>query len=195
MTILLIERLAPEAAGWLAARHPVEYRPELTADACALRKALADSEAVVLPRKVVVTREWLQAAPRLKALARTHAGSDNTDLEACRERGVRVVQAGAASLRSNAEYLLASLLLLYRQGLARVVAGERHVEPRPGRELNGSVVGILGLAPTAQALAPMLRGLGVRLVGYDPAVHASSPLWGRLGIRPVSLREIGRAHV
>lgn len=190
MTILLIERVAPEAVAWLAARHRVELRPELAAAEGDLRLALYKAEAVVLPRKAVVTRDLLACAPRLKTVARVHGGTDNTDLEACRERGVRVVQASAASLRSNAEFLLASLLLLYRRSIAHVVAGQRHAEPRMGRELNGSVVGLLGLAPTAQALAPLLRGLGVRLIGYDPAVHAASPLWARLNIQPVSLREL-----
>ena len=42
---------------------------------------------MVLPRKVAVTREMLDFAPLLRAVARMHVGSDNTDLEACRELG------------------------------------------------------------------------------------------------------------
>jgi len=38
--ILLVERLVPEALGWLQERHAVESRPELAADASALRKAV-----------------------------------------------------------------------------------------------------------------------------------------------------------
>ena len=53
----------------------------------------------------------------LRAVARMHAGTDNTDLEACRERRIRVIQAINAHVRSNAEYLLASLLLLFRRGI------------------------------------------------------------------------------
>jgi len=156
----------------------------------ALRKALRRTEAAVLPRKIAITDDFLNAAPLLKAIARLHVSSDNIDLEACRDRNVRVIQAGSASVRSNAEYLLASLLLLYRQGLAAPLAGDRHAEPRMGREINGSVVGILGLAPAGHTLALMLHSLGARLVGYDPAVHHSSPIWQRLKIQPVSLQEL-----
>ncbi len=190
MDILLVEHLVPEALEWLQARHSVECRPELAADPSALRKATYNAQAIVLPRKVVVTREFLDFAPVLKAVARMHVGSDNTDLEACSERKVRVIQAATAHVRSNAEYLLASLLLLYRRGIGASLNGDRHSEIRLGRELNGSVVGILGLAPTAHSLATMLHALGAQLIGYDPAVHHTSPVWSRLRIKPVSVQEL-----
>jgi D-3-phosphoglycerate dehydrogenase len=188
--ILLLERLVPEALAWLEARHSVESRPELAADPSALRKAVYKAQAVVLPRKVQVTREFLDFAPLLKAVARMHVGTDNTDLEACRERKVRVIQATTANVRSNAEYLLASLLLLYRRGIGSSLIGDRHADIRLGRELNGSVVGIFGLAPTAHTLALMLHSLGAKLVGYDPAVHHTAPIWSRLNIQPLSLSEM-----
>jgi phosphoglycerate dehydrogenase-like enzyme len=188
--ILLLERLVPEALAWLESRHGVEYRPELASDVSALRKMVYKAEAVVLPRKVVVTREFLDFAPRLRAVARMHVGTDNTDLEACRERNVRVIQATTANVRSNAEYLLASLLLLYRRSIGSALIGDRHADIRMGRELNGSVVGIFGLAPTAHALAMMLHALGAKLIGYDPAVHHTAPIWQRLQVKPVSLSEL-----
>ncbi|MDB5947207.1 MAG: D-3-phosphoglycerate dehydrogenase (phosphoglycerate dehydrogenase)-like protein, partial [Ramlibacter sp.] len=114
----------------------------------------------------------------------------NTDIEACRERKIRVVQATTANVRSNAEYLLAGLLLLYRRGIGITLAGDRHSEIKLGRELNGSVVGIFGLAPTAHTLALSLHALGARLVGYDPAVHSTAPIWARLQIQPVTLQEM-----
>jgi phosphoglycerate dehydrogenase-like enzyme len=188
--ILLVEHLAPEARAWLEGIHSVENRPDLAGDASALRKAIYKAQALVLPRKVVVTREFLDFAPLLKAVARVHVGTDNTDLEACHDRRVRVIQASTANVRSNAEYLLAALLLLYRRGIASSLMGERHAEVRMGRELNGSVVGILGLAPTAHTFALMLHGLGAKLIGYDPAVHHTAGIWSRLHVRPVSLQEV-----
>ena len=190
MDILLLERLVPEALAWLEARHSVETKPELAGDPSALRKAVYKAQAVVLPRKIQVTREFLDFAPLLKAVARMHVGTDNTDLEACRERKVRVIQATTANVRSNAEYLLAALLLLYRRGIGSSLIGDRHADIRMGRELNGSVVGIFGLAPTAHTLALMLHSLGAKLVGYDPAVHHTAPIWSRLNIQPLSLPDM-----
>ena len=190
MEILLLEPLVPEAQAWLAERHSVDLRPEFAEDAAGLRRAVYNTQALVLSRKAEVTREFLDFAPLLKAVARMHVGTDNTDLAACRERRVRVIQSSTANVRSNAEYLLASLLALLRPGLGEAVAGERHAPLRIGRELHGSVVGLFGLAPSAQALALILPALGVRLVGYDPAVHQSAPMWGRLQVQPVTLPQL-----
>ncbi len=190
MDILLVEKLAADALAWLHARYSVETRPELAADPGALRKAIFKAEAVVLPRKVPVGTELLNWAPRLRVVGRMHEGTDDTDLLACRERGVKVIDPGVATVRSNAEYLLASLLLLYRRGIGAALAGERHATLSLGRELHGSTVGIFGLAPTAHALALTLTALGARLVGYDPAVHHTAPLWARLQVRPLSLHDM-----
>lgn len=76
--------------------------------------------------------------PTLKAVGRLHAGTDNTDLEACRERGIKVIHASSANVRSNAEYLLSSLLLLYRRGVVSALMGRRHPTTQMGRELHGS---------------------------------------------------------
>jgi D-3-phosphoglycerate dehydrogenase len=190
LEILLLERLVPEAHAWLEARHQVTYRPELAGDLGELRKHLYNVQTLVLPRKIVVTREFLDFAPVLRGLARLHVGTDNTDLEACRERKVRVIQAINAHVRSNAEFLLASLLLLYRRGLAATLRRERHAAGTIGREIHGSTIGILGLAPSAHALSLMLDALGAKLIGYDPAVHHANPIWQRLKIQPVGLHDV-----
>jgi phosphoglycerate dehydrogenase-like enzyme len=188
--ILLIEQLVPEAMAWLQARHSVELRPELAENSSLLRAALYRTRALVLPRKVVVTRELLDFAPRLRVLARLHGATDNTDVDACRDRGVEVIQPRTASVRSNAEYLLTALLMLYRRGIGLPLAGHRHADIRLGREIHGSTIGLFGLASTAQLLAPMLHGLGARLVGYDPAVESGSAVWGRLHIQPLPLPQV-----
>ena len=190
MEILLLERLVPEALAWLEARHEVGVRPELAQDPASLRRELYNVQTLVLPRKVMVTRELLDFAPVLRALGRMHVGTDNTDLEACRDRRIRVIQPINAHVRSNAEYLLTSLLLLFRRGMGTALKGDRHAPATLGRELHGSTVGVLGLAPSAHALAMMLHGLGAKMIGYDPAVHHSASTWQRLRIQPVGLQEL-----
>ena len=188
--ILLLETLIPEAMAWLSARHSLSFRPELAHDPRALAHSTNDCRAILLPRSVMVTQNFLDLAPKLEAVARLHAGSDNTDLEACRERGVRVVQAQSANVRSNAEFLLAALLMMYRRGFITALMGKKDYQLQIGREINGSTVGILGLSPTAHTLAALLNGLGARVIGYDPAMHHTSPLWSNLRVQPVSLLEM-----
>ena len=190
MDILLLDALVPEATAWLETKHTVQYRPELADDLVALRKACYKTKGIVFPRQCVVTRAFLDFLPMLKAVARLHVGTDNTDLEACKERDIKVIHASSANVRSNAEYLLSTLLLLYRRGIVASLVGRKHPTQQMGRELYGSTIGILGLAPTAHTLAGMLHGLGVRLIGYDPAVHHTAPIWERLHIQPVTLPEL-----
>ena len=174
MEVLLIDPLVPEALVWLQERHEVSYRPELGDDPIELRKNTYKTRALVLPPHVVVSQEFLDFSPKLQVVARMQVSSDNTDLDAGARRQVRVVQARAATVRSNAEYLLYGLLMLYRRGMVSALLGRKLSQVRMGRELHGSTVGLLGLAPVAHTLAPMLRALGVRLLGYDPAAR---PCW------------------
>ena len=190
MDILLLDDLATEAVTWLELRHRVACRPELAHDLVALRKEAYKTKAIVFPRDTLVTRDLLDFLPRLKAVARLVGGMDNTDLNFCKDRGIKVIYAGSAHVRSNAEYLLGSLMLLYRRGLAMAPALNRHAPTQPARELHGSTVGLIGLSPAAHLLAEMLSALGVRLLGYDPAIHHTSPIWERLKIQPVALPEL-----
>ncbi|WP_439586316.1 NAD(P)-dependent oxidoreductase [Hydrogenophaga sp.] len=190
MEVLLLDPLVPEALAWLQERHEVSFRPELADDPPELRKSTYKSRAIVLPPHVVVSHEFLDFAPKLEIVARMQISSDNTDLDACARRNVRVLQARSATVRSNAEYLLYGLLMLYRRGMISALLGRKISQVRMGRELSGSTVGLLGLAPVAHTLAPMLRSLGVRLLGYDPAVHHAADIWDKLKVEPVSLQEL-----
>ena len=192
MDILLLDALVPDATAWLESRHKVEFRPELADDPVALRKACYKTKGIVFGRHSVVSRELLDFLPRLKAIARLHVGTDNMDLQACHDRDIKVIHASSVNVRPNAEYLLASLLMLYRSGVVSALVGRKYPGEKMGRELHGSTVGILGLAPTAHTLAGMLHGLGVRLIGHDPAVHNSAPIWASLNIQPVSLSDLMR---
>ena len=190
MEILLLDELAADARQWLGARYQVHDRRGLLQDLSALRGALYKTDALVAPTVLRINSQLLDFAPRLVVVGRLHEGGDNIDFEACQRRGVRVVQAASASTRATAEYLLTSLLNLFRLG-SGLLQGYRTQGPIPlGREINDSVVGLFGLSPPAQLLAPMLVALGARVVGYDPAVHRSADLWARLGVQPLPLMEM-----
>ena len=130
MEVLLIDPLVPEALSWLRERYEVAFRPELADDAIALRNTAYKTRAIVLPPHVVVSQEFLDFAPKLQLVARMQISSDNTDLDACARRQVRVVQARSATVRSNAEYLLYGLLMLYRRGMISALLGRQIAQVR-----------------------------------------------------------------
>lgn len=190
MDILLLEDLATDARQWLAARHQVDYRPELLDDEGLLHQRLQRVNALVVPPRLKINTQLLDAAPHLAAVGRIHDGTENIDFEACQKRRVRVIQASSATVRASAEYLLLSLLSLFRQGVRRRGDGDPRSRGHPGREINDSVIALFGLAPPAHVLATMLVPLGVRVVGYDPAVHRNAELWRRLGVQPMVLTDM-----
>lgn len=190
MEVLLVEPLVSEALAWLQEHYDVSYQPALADDPAALRGATSRTRALVVPPHIIVSRQLLDASPKLQLVARLQVSNGNTDVEACRQRKIRVVQARSATVRSNAEYILYGLLMLYRRGMVSALLGRQIAHVRMGRELAGSTIGLLGLAPVAHVLAPMLRGLGVRLLGYDPAIHHAASLWDRLQVEPVSAQEL-----
>lgn len=190
MEILLLEDLAADARQWLAARHEVDYRPELLDDEGLLREHLQRVSALVVPPRLKINGQLLDAAPHLVAVGRIHDGTENIDFEACQKRRVRVIQASSATVRASAEYLLSSLLTLFRQGVKMRGDGDARSRREPGREINDSVIALFGMAPPAHVLATMLVPLGARVVGYDPAVHRNAELWRRLGVQPMALNDM-----
>ncbi len=185
MAVLIVEALAPPVLRWLESRHTIRYVPEYATDPRALRAALGDARAIVVPPSVPVDAELLRAAPKLRAIGRVSAGAENIDLDACRRANVEVVRRPAASDPAEAEFVIGALLSMLR----RLPVIDPDGLP-VGRELGAATVGLLGVSAEAELLTRRLAGFGSRVIGYDPARHASDGLYGRLGIRPVSLPEL-----
>jgi phosphoglycerate dehydrogenase-like enzyme len=185
MEMIVVEPLDPEVLDWLSARHGLVYAPHLAHDPLEFRAALSRVRALVLPPSVAVDRAVLRAAPRLLAVGRLSAGAENLDLESCSRAGVEVVRPATASANAEAEFAIGAMLQMLRR--VPVINAEGLAV---GRELGGSVVGLVGMTPAAQPLANLLDTFGARVIGYDPAVHADDGLWDRWGVEPVSMRQL-----
>jgi D-3-phosphoglycerate dehydrogenase len=185
MELLVVEPLDPEVLDWLSMRHAVVYAPHLAHDPYEFRASLARVRGMVLPPSVAVDRAVLRAAPQLLTVGRLSAGAENLDLESCARAGVEVVRPATASANAEAEFAIGALLQMLRR--VPVINAEGLAV---GRELGGSVVGIVGMTPAARPLATLLDTFGARVIGYDPAVHAGDGLWDRWGVEPVPLRQL-----
>jgi len=103
-----------------------------------------------------VTRRLLEAAPRLRWVARAGAGLDNIDVAAARERGIAVLNVPGANAVAVAELTFGLLLSLLRHipdAHASVRAGGWDKSKFQGRELRGKTLGIVGLGKIGQAIA------------------------------------------
>jgi len=185
MDVLIVEPLDGNVLQWLAARHAVQYAPELANDPPGFRKALAMARAIVIPPSVTLDAHAVQAAPVLLVVGRLSSGSENIDIDACAWRGIEVVRPATASAVAEAEFAIGAMLQMFR----RVpIANDEGL--LVGRELGSAVVGLVGMTSTAKPLAQLLRAFGARVVGYDPGLHASDPVWERTGVEPMALSEL-----
>lgn len=189
MEILLLDELAPDAQLWLSDRHQVSYQPMLAHDRAELHRRLYKTRALFVTPEVRVDSALLDFAPRLAVVACLHGDTENIDDEACRRRRVRVLRAINANVRANAEFQLGNLMMMMRNGAPQPVMPLDGV-PLRGREINDSVIGLLGMTPTAHLLATLLTALGARVIGFDPALHRTADLWQRLGVQPVTFTEL-----
>ena len=189
MEILLLDQLAPDAQSWLAARHKLRFEPALAHDRAELHRQLYKTRALFIPPEVCVDAQLLDFAPCLAVVASLHGDAENIDDDACRRRRVRVLRAINAHVRANAEFQLGNLMMMMRNGAPQPVTPQGGM-PLLGREINDSVIGLLGMTPTAHLLAALLVSLGARVIGFDPALHRTADLWQRLGVQPVALPDL-----
>ena len=121
-----------------------------------------------------IDAQALQAADRLKVIARYGVGVDNVDLAAARAKGIVVTNTPGANSVSVAELALGLMLALARQIPEAVEAVHQGKWPRySGLSLEGKTVGVLGLGAIGKQLARRLAGFDCRILAYDPYADAA----------------------
>ena len=132
------------------------------------------------------TASVLYACPSLRMISIWGTGTDNVDLEACRERGVAVTNTPGVNADSVAEHTMALMLAITRQ----VAAMDRGV--RAGKwprallvQLKGKTLGVLGLGSIGSRVATLGAAFGMRVIATS-----SGPDNGRaatIGARAVDI--------
>lgn len=171
-------------AGLAVERGPADH------DLAALRLQLAEAVAWIAGSGPV-TADHLDAAPRLRVLARYGVGVDAVDLGAAAARGVVVTNTPGANSAAVADHAVALMLAALRQvvvGDRRVRAGDWNGERT--RDLGDLTVGIVGVGRIGREVARRLAGFGCPILGHDPGVPPED--LRDLGIEPVALDELVR---
>jgi D-3-phosphoglycerate dehydrogenase len=164
----VIARLADACAVQVLQAYPGE---------AALIAACRDADAI-LARLGVVTARVIEAAPRLRIIARHGAGSDAVDLPAATRHGVVVTTTGPANAGAVAEYTFALLLALLRHvplAEASMRAGIWSRAPLVGEALEGKTLGIVGFGAVGSRVARIAAGFGMRVIAAAGRAPASSP--------------------
>ncbi len=120
-----------------------------------------------------IDRELCEAMENVKLIQQPSTGFDHIDIEACKEKGIPVANAGGSNSVSVAEYtIMAALALLKRLTYAhnRMSRGEWpqwELMDLGTYDLYGKTWGIIGLGRIGREVARRLQGWDVKLIYYD----------------------------
>ncbi|WP_417771790.1 C-terminal binding protein [Stappia sp.] len=174
------ERAAAEACG-------ANFSDNQCADEAQTLAATGGAQ-VVLNNFAPMTRRVLAGLAPGATVVRYGVGTDNVDLEAARQLGVRVCNVPDYGIEEVADHAAALALALARR-LRAFDAGIRAGDWRIGAmveavpSLRQATVGILGMGRIAQAFARRMAGFGCALIGHDP--YVSNREAEARGIEPV----------
>lgn len=178
-------------SGLAALADEVDYYPRTPYDQIAAR--VGDAELVIV-NKCCIDGPVLDACPNLRWVGVTATGTDSLDVEACRRRGVAVCNVPGYSTPSVAQ-LAVTLLLAGCQRLRdydqSVRAGRWQLDlpaelsARPGLELAGKTLGIVGYGAIGRQVARVAAALDMQVL-----VHTRTTRPDADGVRFVSLETL-----
>lgn len=120
-----------------------------------------------------VTREMIMSAPHLQLVANFGVGFNNIDLEACRERGIRVTNTPNPVIEPTAELAFALMHDVARRTAEfdrKLRTGKAEpfgVMNNLSHSLYGKTLGIIGMGRIGQALARRAVASGMRVVYHN----------------------------
>jgi D-3-phosphoglycerate dehydrogenase len=152
------------------AGYQVDEFPQITP--VELKERISSYDGIIVRGRTKVTREIVQAATKLKVIARSGVGLDNIDLQAAKEKKIQIVSTPAAPATSVAELAVSLMLAVLRQisySDKTMKEGKWIKTQLLGREMRGKTVGVVGAAGRiGLAVASTVKnGFGASVIGYD----------------------------
>ncbi|WP_413804914.1 phosphoglycerate dehydrogenase [Streptomyces sp. OE57] len=149
---------------------PLRPREDAALPTAELLSHAAEADALIVGMDPI-TAEVMDAAPRLKVIAKHGVGVDTIDVAAAHARAIPVVCAPGSNSRAVAEYTFGLLLSATRSLTASHTAVAAGGWPKLfGPELHGKTLGIVGFGRIGRLLAGYARAFGMDLLAHDPYV-------------------------
>ena len=161
---------------------------EVTAEE--LLKKISEYDAMVIRSRTKVTKELLDAAPSLKAIARAGVGLDNVDLPYAKEKGVEVFNSPEAPCNAVAELVLGMMFNMARmisEADAGMKQGKWEKKKLTGFEIQGKALGIIGFGRIGYTLGKKAKCLGMRVLAFDVAMDRVKQYIEEIGAEAVDL--------
>jgi len=156
-----------------------------------LKEFAKDFDGIIVRSASKITREIIEAAKNLKAVARAGAGVDNVDLVAASEKKVLVMNTPFGNTVSTGEHAIAMMMALARhipQANASTHAGKWEKSKFEGVEITGKTLGVVGCGNIGAVVADRAKGLKMEVLVFDPAMTTERAR--ELGVKMVTLDEL-----
>ena len=156
-----------------------------------LLNVIKDFDAIIIRSRTKLTAEVIDAADKLKIIARAGVGVDNVDVPAATERGIMVVNAPESTSVTVAEHTIGIILSLARKiAIADKSVKEAKWEKKKfmGLELNGKTLGVIGMGRIGSQVVTRLKAFGMDTIVYDP--YITEEVASKLGVTVVDLETL-----
>ena len=185
--VLISDKLSPAAVQIFRDRGvEVDFKPGLKP--AEIREIIGEYDGLAVRSATKVTRELLEAAPRLKVVGRAGIGVDNVDVTTATARGVVVMNTPFGNAITTAEHAIAMMFALARQipeASASTKAGKWEKNRFMGVELTGKTLGLVGCGNIGSIVADRANGLRMKVVAYDPFLSEKRAV--ELGVEKLEL--------
>jgi (S)-sulfolactate dehydrogenase len=141
---------------------------------------LKTAQALIVRNRSQVRGDLLASAPQLKAVGRLGVGLDNIDMAACKSRQIEVFPAHGANAAAVAEYVIASILILFRKAFQsgpEMAAGHWPRTALGGNEIAGKRLGVIGYGSIGRKVCAMAGAMGMKVAAYHPRLPGNDPAW------------------
>lgn len=136
----------------------------------AVEKFVAAYDGIVIRSRFKIDKQFLDAAKRLKFIARVGAGLESIEIPYARSKGIHLFSAPEGNRNAVGEHALGMLLSLFNKlnvADREVKSGQWNRESNRGVELEGKTVGLIGYGNTGKAFAKKLKGFDCTVFCYD----------------------------
>lgn len=167
--VLITEPLSPVPLDWLGDRCRVV---SIGVDDERFGDSLAQAEGLIVRTYTRVDAGLLSRAPNLRVVGRAGVGIDNIDLQACAQRGVRVVHTPHSNAMAVVEYTISMLIQSLRpiRPIREALSDDQWRDARERAITPGSVVGsslgVVGFGHIGSRVARAGMALGME-VGFN----------------------------
>lgn len=130
-------------------------------------KCTEDAEGIIVGVEEV-DREYIDSHPKLKAVVKFGVGTDNIDVEYCKQKGIFVGRTVGSNSRSVAETAM-SFVIADSKNLHESIDNTRNHgwAKMTGYEIMGKTIGIIGFGAIGKQVAKIANGLGMNVQVYD----------------------------